>query len=257
MKVVYDSDAHAFLKLAPRVYYDIVAREYTHEPEFVLDDVEGLFASQEEMEELDTLVSDTLVNEFSWLDRVIRYGGELYVYDKYMEKAVSVFSGGTLDAYPENLEPLFELIIGDVVFYNGGWREVKCNDGTHRSVELDDGDTDITADELGVVEQTCDALRSVIEATDSVSAVMTRARFDRLPDAVEHPSHYNHGGRETIDDIKEHLENSDWNAYQGGLLFNVYKYIDRAPYKGKRVEDLKKAAWYLNKLIDEVSEDGK
>jgi len=240
MKVVYDSDAHAFLKLAPRVYYDIVAREYTHEPELVLDDVEGLFASQEEMEELDTLVSDTLVNEFSWLDRVIRYGGELYVYDKYMEKAVSVFSGGTLDAYPENLEPLFELIIGDVVFYNGGWREVKCNDGTHRSVELDDGDTDITADELGVVEQTCDALRSVIEATDSVSAVMTRARFDRLPDAVEHPSHYNHGGRETIDDIKEHLENSDWNAYQGGLLFNVYKYIDRAPYKGKRVEDLKR-----------------
>lgn len=72
---------------------------------------------------------------------------------------------------------------------------------------------------------------------------------------VDHPSHYNHGGRETIDDIKEHLVDSDWNAYEGGLLFNVYKYIDRAPYKGKRLEDLKKAAWYLNKLIEEVGDN--
>lgn len=76
-----------------------------------------------------------------------------------------------------------------------------------------------------------------------------------LGEAVDHPSHYNHGGREAIDIIKDHLNDSDWNAYQGGLLFNVYKYIDRAPYKGKRVEDLKKAAWYLNKLIDEVGDN--
>lgn len=72
---------------------------------------------------------------------------------------------------------------------------------------------------------------------------------------VNHPSHYNHGGRETIDDIKEHLESSDWNAYQGGLLFNVYKYIDRAPYKGKRLEDLNKARWYLEKLIEGIEND--
>lgn len=58
------------------------------------------------------------------------------------------------------------------------------------------------------------------------------------------------------DDVfKEHLENSDWNAYQGGLLFNVYKYIDRAPYKGKRLEDLNKARWYLDKLIGSVEND--
>lgn len=75
-------------------------------------------------------------------------------------------------------------------------------------------------------------------------------------ESVDHPSHYNHGGRETIDIIKDRLNDSDWNAYQGGLLFNVYKYIDRAPYKGKRVEDLKKAAWYLEKLIDEVGNSG-
>jgi len=254
VKVFYDSDAHALLELASRVYYDIVAREYTHEPEIIFKNAESV-AGWDERKKLESLVENTLGNEFAWLNRVIRYGGKLYVYDKYMEKAVNVFSDGTLDAYPENLEPLFELHVGDVVFYNGDWREVELNDGTHRSVELDDGDTDITADELGVVEQTCDALRSVVEATDSVSAAMTRAQFDRLPDAVEHPSHYNHGGRETIDDIKEHLSGSEWDAYQGGLLFNVYKYIDRAPYKGKRLEDLKKAAWYLNKLIEEIGDN--
>lgn len=74
-------------------------------------------------------------------------------------------------------------------------------------------------------------------------------------ESVDHPSHYNHGGHETIDIIKDRLEDSDWNAYQGGLLFNVYKYIDRAPYKGKRLEDLKKARWYLDKLIEGVGND--
>lgn len=31
-------------------------------------------------------------------------------------------------------------------------------------------------------------------------------------ESVDHPSHYNHGGRETIEIIKDHLENSDWTA---------------------------------------------
>lgn len=71
---------------------------------------------------------------------------------------------------------------------------------------------------------------------------------------VNHPLHYNHGGTETIEVIKERLSENQWNAYEGGLLFNVYKYIDRAPYKGKLLEDLKKAQWYLNKLIEENEE---
>lgn len=99
----------------------------------------------------------------------------------------------------------------------------------------------------------------VVEDSDTEKQVeanieMYRKTHTSLDEPVNHPSHYNHGGRETIDIIKDHLNDSDWNAYQGGLLFNVYKYIDRAPYKGKRLEDLKKAAWYLNKLIEEVGE---
>jgi len=93
---------------------------------------------------------------------------------------------------------------------------------------------------------------NLIEKIDSMIEDNTYKLSKNSNEAIDHPSHYNHGGRETIDGIKEHLENSDWNAYQGGLLFNVYKYIDRAPYKGKRLEDLNKARWYLDKLIGSV-----
>jgi hypothetical protein len=58
---------------------------------------------------------------------------------------------------------------------------------------------------------------------------------------VNHPSHYNQGKIEVIDAI------DDWNLgfYEG----NIIKYVAR--YKQKNgVEDLKKAAWYLNRLIE-------
>jgi len=31
---------------------------------------------------------------------------------------------------------------------------------------------------------------------------------------------------------------------------NIMKYLMRSPYKGKRVEDLKKAEFYLHELLD-------
>ena len=35
-------------------------------------------------------------------------------------------------------------------------------------------------------------------------------------------------------------------------LGNVIKYVMRAPYKGKQIEDLEKAAWYLNREINRL-----
>ena len=35
-------------------------------------------------------------------------------------------------------------------------------------------------------------------------------------------------------------------------LGNALKYICRAPYKGKQLEDLKKARWYLDHRIQEL-----
>lgn len=60
--------------------------------------------------------------------------------------------------------------------------------------------------------------------------------------AVDHPSHYNQGAVEVID-LVEHL------SFNAG---NVIKYVARAPYKGKEVEDLEKALWYLRREIDRI-----
>ena len=67
---------------------------------------------------------------------------------------------------------------------------------------------------------------------------------------VNHPSHYNESGIECIEAIRATL-GSEFPAYCKG---NVMKYMWRYTYKGKPVEDLKKAEWYLKKLIASVEE---
>ena len=46
-------------------------------------------------------------------------------------------------------------------------------------------------------------------------------------------------------------------AFKGYLKGNCMKYLWRYDYKGKQVEDLKKAAWYLDKLTKMVIEENK
>ena len=65
-------------------------------------------------------------------------------------------------------------------------------------------------------------------------------------DAVNHPEHYK-GEIEAIDAIKASMTKDQFNGYCKG---NAIKYLWRWERKGK-VEDLKKAQWYLNKLIHE------
>jgi hypothetical protein len=65
------------------------------------------------------------------------------------------------------------------------------------------------------------------------------------PDTVNHPAHYKTGGIETIDFI----EAKNLNYHLG----NVVKYITRADHKGDRLENLKKAQWYLNREIEKSS----
>lgn len=60
-------------------------------------------------------------------------------------------------------------------------------------------------------------------------------------DSVNHPSHYNSSGLETIDVIEA------WNL--GFHLGNAVKYISRSELKGSPLEDLKKARWYLDREI--------
>ena len=66
--------------------------------------------------------------------------------------------------------------------------------------------------------------------------------FEPKPDAVNHPAHYKIGGIETIDFIE--AKNLGYN------LGNVVKYITRADHKGNKLEDLRKAQWYLTRAIE-------
>ena len=72
-------------------------------------------------------------------------------------------------------------------------------------------------------------------------------------DNVNRPRHYRKGSVECIDAIKSALG----NGYQYYLQGNVMKYLWRFDYKDKPVEDLQKAKWYLDRLIEEVTADGK
>ena len=67
-------------------------------------------------------------------------------------------------------------------------------------------------------------------------------------DMVNHPPHYNVGGIECIDIIKVITGNYN-KPFCGCLVGNIVKYIYRAPFKNG-LEDLKKARWYLDKLIE-------
>lgn len=67
-------------------------------------------------------------------------------------------------------------------------------------------------------------------------------------DMVNSPSHYTAGGIETIEVIKAKLSEEEFAGYCKG---NAIKYLTRANYKGRNLEDLQKASWYINRLIEE------
>ena len=65
-------------------------------------------------------------------------------------------------------------------------------------------------------------------------------------DMVNNPPHYNQSGIECIDAIEAQLTPEEFRGYLKG---NVAKYMWRERKKGG-TESLKKANWYLNRLIN-------
>ena len=64
-------------------------------------------------------------------------------------------------------------------------------------------------------------------------------------DNVDRPMHYAAGSIECIDAIEAQLSAEEFRGYLKG---NIIKYLWREKHKGG-VESLKKAKWYLNKLL--------
>ena len=78
-----------------------------------------------------------------------------------------------------------------------------------------------------------------------ISNTSVKGRIATAADNVNHPAHYKTGGIETIDFIE--AKQLTYN------LGNVVKYITRADHKGNKIEDLKKAQWYLNREIENLT----
>lgn len=84
----------------------------------------------------------------------------------------------------------------------------------------------------------------------SMKDVSPRRLNDATPeewDQVNKPAHYRVGEVEAIDYIGQQLG----TGMKDYLLGNLHKYLHRHRFKGKPVEDLRKARWYLERLIKE------
>ena len=81
---------------------------------------------------------------------------------------------------------------------------------------------------------------------DILSSYLDSLPDPEQPEAVNHPEHY--GGSDNPYEAIKVIE-----AWQLPFsLGNVIKYVSRAGKKGNKLEDLKKAQWYLNREIERL-----
>lgn len=73
-------------------------------------------------------------------------------------------------------------------------------------------------------------------------------------DDVNHPFHYTYGGIETIDYMEA---KSTFEEFTGHLRLTAIKYLSRTGRKDLPLKDIKKAAWYINKLIETIERSKK
>ena len=90
------------------------------------------------------------------------------------------------------------------------------------------------------------------EKENSIDKAMAKSHYwanSKQEDVVNNPDHYNTGAVECIDAIEASMSCEGFKSYCKG---NVQKYLWRYEMKGKPVEDLQKAQWYLAKLLNVV-----
>lgn len=70
-------------------------------------------------------------------------------------------------------------------------------------------------------------------------------------DAVNSPAHYTRGKQEAIEIIEEAIQDAP-DVKSGMLQAQALKYLLRVWLKDNAKQDLEKARWYLNRLIDSL-----
>ena len=91
----------------------------------------------------------------------------------------------------------------------------------------------------------------IMPPEQSMAEMMRIMGAQTQPDMVNHPPHYNVGGFEVIDIIQAFTEGLNGAAaYATG---NIIKYVLRW-HRKNGLEDLKKAKWYIDYILDKYSD---
>ena len=98
----------------------------------------------------------------------------------------------------------------------------------------------------GLAKVVLDTLQQAAAQVDGAAIAETEKAI--TGDNVNHPAHYTQGGIECIEAIKASMTAQQFLGYLKG---NAMKYLWRYQHKGG-AEDLRKARWYLDRLIAEV-----
>lgn len=87
-----------------------------------------------------------------------------------------------------------------------------------------------------------DSVAKTVAFSASIGGTAAGSSSTSTTEAVDHPSHYNASpsGIECIDVV----ETMPFN------IGNAIKYLWRCDHKGKDIEDLRKALWYVQREID-------
>jgi hypothetical protein len=93
-------------------------------------------------------------------------------------------------------------------------------------------------------------LRQILNSYKNKAVKIVKA----VKDNVNHPSHYTQGAIECIDAIKEATKGLF--GIEAVCTGNIIKYVWRWKFKNG-VEDLRKAEWYLQRLIKEATSNKK
>ena len=171
------------------------------------------------------------------------------------------------DEYPNEIEKNYEIIFGKA-------------DDTEEKKKTEDEEEKMTIEEKAkMIEKHCDSMPSCsacpigckdgsfvcfsdwedypndIERNyEIIFGKASETKEKKAEDMVNHPSHYTHGGVECIDAITSALSSYE-DSVDSWLVGQVIKYLWRAPLKGKYDEDIKKAQFYLNRLVEKIDKN--
>ena len=101
-------------------------------------------------------------------------------------------------------------------------------------------------------------MRELIEGLNDKPSIQEQLEENLLEsldedDKVNSPSHYTRGDIEVIDIIKQLTQG--YEPFEAYLVGNTIKYLARANFKENKQQDLEKAQWHINKLLEEEKWD--